>query len=100
MQIELYLVLSAVLVGIGIASALSRGSILAVIMGLTTAGMGALVAMAAFHQNEPNSSDGMFFALCVATMILNTIILGCTLTYRRFMASGTTNIGEKNELRH
>jgi len=100
MQAEYYLILSAALVGIGIGSALSRRNIISIVMSITTAGLGALVAMASLDRQLANANDGMLFALCLGAVLLIFIVLGCALAYRRFMATGTTNIGDGNELRH
>jgi NADH:ubiquinone oxidoreductase subunit K len=104
MPIEFYLVLSAALVGIGIGAALSRRNLIAIVMALTTSGLGALVAMAALNQYNGNqgdgSKDGMLFAFCIGAILLVQIVLGCVLTYRRYIASGATNVDDGNELRY
>lgn len=100
MPIEVYLVLSATLVGIGLGSALSRRNILSIVMSIVTAGAGALIAMATLGHDAESQNDGMLFALVLGAVLLVLMVLGCSLAYRRFMASGTTNIGDGNRLRH
>ncbi len=100
MQIEVYLVLAATLVGIGLGSALSRRNIIAIVMSITTAGTGALIAMATLGHGADKQNDGMLFALVLGAVLLVLMVLGCALAYRRFMATGNTNIGDGNQLRH
>lgn len=100
MQIEVYLILSALLLGLGIGSALSRRNMISIIMAITTAGTGALIAMATLAHESDKQNDGLLFALVLGAVLLILIVMGCALTYRRFMSSGTTNIGDGNELRH
>lgn len=100
MPIEHYLILSAALLGIGVGAALYRGNIISIVMSITTAGAGALIAMATLDGTSETAKDGTLFALCMGAILLVYIVLGCTLAYRRFMSSGATNIGEENKLRH
>jgi NADH:ubiquinone oxidoreductase subunit K len=100
MQVEVYLVLSATLVGIGLGSALSRRNIISIVMSIITAGMGALIAMATLGHGDAKNNDGMLFAMVLGAVLLVSMVLGCALAYRRFMSTGTTNISDANELRH
>ena len=100
MPIEIYLILAATLVGIGIGSALSRRNIIAIVMSITTAGAGALIAMATLGHDTDKQNDGLLFALVLGAVLMVLMVLGCALAYRRFMSTGTTNIGDRNELRH
>jgi NADH:ubiquinone oxidoreductase subunit K len=99
-QSQVYLLLSAALVGIGLGSALSRSNIISIVMSIVTAGLGALVAMATLDRHSRGHNDGMLFALCWGAVLLALMVLGCALAYRRYMSSGTTNIGDGNQLRH
>ncbi|MBI3543993.1 MAG: NADH-quinone oxidoreductase subunit K [Deltaproteobacteria bacterium] len=100
MQVEVYLILSATLVGIGIGSALSRRNIISIVVAVITAGTGALIAMATVGHGSDTHDDGMLFAMVLGAILLVLMTLGCALAYRRFMSTGTTNISDANELRH
>lgn len=100
MQTEVYLILSSLLAGIGIGSALSRRNIISLVMAIITAGSGAMIAMATLDHLDNKTSDGMLFALVLSAVLLVLMVLGCALAYRRFMSTGTTNISDANELRH
>lgn len=100
MQIKIYLILAAALVGIGIGSALSKRNMISLIMAITTAGTGALIAMATLGYENEKQNDGLLFALVLGASLLILIVMGCALAYRRFMSNGTTNIGDGNQLRH
>ena len=100
MLIKYYLILSAALVGIGIGAALSRRNLIAIIMSISTAACGVLIAMATLDRETVGSAEGMLFALCLGVVLLIMITLWCALAYRRYISSGATNIDDGNQLRH
>ena len=100
MQIEVYLALAAILVGLGLGSAISRRNIIAIVMAIVTAGSGALIAMATIGRESEAKNDGLLFALVLGAVLLVLMVLGCALAYRRYISAGTTNIGDGNRLRH
>jgi NADH:ubiquinone oxidoreductase subunit K len=101
MQIEIYVILAAVLIGIGVGSALSRRNIISVVMAVATAGAGTLIAMATVgRESEAQQNDGMLFALVLGAVILVTIVLGCALAYRRYVSAKVTDVGAGNRLRY
>lgn len=101
MRIEVYLVLAAAMVGIGVGTALSRRNMISIIMSIITAGSGAMIAMATLgHGSDQEKNDGMLFAMVLGAILLVLMVVGCALAYRRFMSTGTTNIGDGNQLRH
>jgi NADH:ubiquinone oxidoreductase subunit K len=100
MYVEFYLVLSAALVGIGLGSALYRRNLIAITMSIVTAGAGAVVAMTVLDQGAKGKTDGLLFALSLGSMLIIVFVLGCALAYRRYMATGITNVSDGNELRH
>lgn len=100
MDVELHLVLSATLFAIGVGSALSKRNLISIIMAICTAGLGAIIALAALDRQTTRDNDGILFAFCLGGVLLAWIILGGVLAYRRFVVSGSTNIDDDNELRH
>lgn len=101
MHIEIYLLLSSALVGIGIGSALSRKNMISIVMSIVTAGAGAMIAMATLGRGDSQAhDDGLLFSMVLGAVLLVMVVLGCALSYRRFMSSGTANIGDGNQLRH
>lgn len=100
MRIEVYLVLAAALVGIGLGSALSRRNIISIVMAIMTAGAGALIAMVTIGRGAERQNDALLFAMVLGAVLFVLMVLGCAMVYRRYMSTGTTDIGDGNKLRH
>jgi hypothetical protein len=49
---------------------------------------------------DPSNLEGIVFGFCAIIVVLLNVIIGCSLAYRRFMASGVKNISEGNQLRN
>ena len=98
MEQQIYLALGAILIGLGIASMLSRKNIFSILLAFINAMLGVLVVFGVLIKKD--SLDGMLFLLALCAVLFLLIIIGCVVAYRRHMSMGSIDITEASSLKN